>query len=155
MTPSTKNEDEEPSLLVREYSVAGQPGRVVVLIISKPTRWGEDWVCHFRVEGIPDGHGFHPGVDPLQALQLAITSARMMLDASELPLVWMGGEPGDVGIPLPVPSTYGWKVQRKWERYLYRARLRRAYATAALIKLKMCRRAIRSRAKLTSRCCSA
>jgi hypothetical protein len=132
-------------LLVRRYSVAGQPGRTVVLIVSKPRRWREDWVCTFRIEGIPDGHGFHVGVDPLQALQLAITSARMMLDASGLPLVWMGGEPGDVGIPLPVPSTYGWKVQRKWERYLDRAGRRRDVATAVFIKIKMWRRAIRDR----------
>jgi len=132
-------------LLVRRYSVAGQPGRTVVLIISKPRRWRKDWICDFRVEGIPDGHGFHPGVDPLQALQLAITSARMMLDASGLPLVWMEGEPGDVGIPLPVPATYGWKVQRKWERCLDRAGRRRDLARAAVIKIKMWRRAVRDR----------
>jgi hypothetical protein len=133
------------TLLVRRYSVAGQPGRAVVLIISRPERWGEDWICSYRIDGIPDGHGSHPGVDPLQALQLAITSARLMLDASGLPLVWMGGEPGDVGIPLPVPSTHGWKVQREWERYLYRARVRRAYAKAALIRVRLCSRAIRER----------
>jgi hypothetical protein len=130
-------------LLTRHYSVAGQPGRAVVLIISKPRRWRQDWICDFRIEGIPDGHGSHAGVDPLQALQLAITAARMMLDASGLPLVWLEGEPGDVGIPLPVPTTYGWKAQRKWERRLYRERLRRTYAKAALIRVKMCTSALR------------
>jgi hypothetical protein len=69
----------------------------------------------------------------------------MMLDASGLPLVWLEGEPGDVGIPLPVPTTYGYKVQRKWERCLDRAGRRRDVATAALIKMKMCRSAIRKR----------
>jgi hypothetical protein len=133
------------TLLVRRFSVAGQPGRLVVLIISRPRRWRQDWICHFRIEGIPDGHGSHPGVDPLQALQLAIISARTMLDASGLPLVWLEGEPGDVGIPLPVPTTYGWKVQRRWERCLERAGRRRDVATAALIKMKMCRSAIRRR----------
>jgi hypothetical protein len=132
-------------LISRRYRVAGDPSRVVVLTISKPRRWRKDWVCSIRIEGIPNGRSIAPGIDSLQALQLAITSARMMLDASGLPLLWLDGEPGDVGIALPVPTTYGFKTQRKWERYLERKSRRRDYATAAFIKLKMCRHAIRKR----------
>ena len=89
----------ERPLISRRYSVAGDPCRVVVLTISKPRRWRRDWACWIRIEGISNGWAFSPGIDELQALQLAITSARMMLDASGLPLVWLDGVPGDVGIP--------------------------------------------------------
>jgi hypothetical protein len=135
----------EPPLISRRYSVAGDPGRTVVLTISKPKRWRKDWACWIRIEGIPDGRGFAPGVDALQALQLAITSARMMLDASGLPLVWLEGKPGDVGIPLPVPNTYGFENQRRWERYLEREGRRLDLMAAARIRMKMSGRAIKKR----------
>jgi hypothetical protein len=132
-------------VLSRRFGVVGDPSRAVVLTISLPRRWHRDWACWIRIDGIPNGRAFAPGVDPLQAVQLAITKARTMLDASGLPLQWLEGEPGDVGIPMPVPSIYGWKTQRTWERTLEWQSRRIDRATAAIIELKLCGRAIRKR----------
>ena len=60
-----------------------------------------------------------------------------MLDASKLPLLWGDhGAPGDVGIPLPVPSTHGFAFQRKLERYVTRESKRFDEAVAAFLKEK-------------------
>jgi hypothetical protein len=75
-----------------------------------------------------------PGIDPLQALQLALLQARRMLDASGLMLLWhQDGVPGDAGIPLPVPSGHGFAFQRKLERYLEREDKRFNEAVAAFL----------------------
>ncbi|APR87800.1 hypothetical protein A7982_13149 [Minicystis rosea] len=88
-----------------------------------------------RIEGIPKGRARVPGIDPLQALQLAIVRARRMLDASGLPLLWLSdGEPGDVGIPLPAPTGNGFAFQRKMERYLERQDKQWNDAVAAFLK---------------------
>src|SRR5512144_2403745 len=126
-------------LIFRVYTVAGEPpDQVVVLTIGKPRPGHGDWVCRIRIEGIPKGRAFTVGIDPLQAMQLAIVKARRMLDASGLPLIWAdaGSEPGDVGIPLPVPSTHGFAFQRKLERYMERETKRFDDAVAAFLKEK-------------------
>jgi hypothetical protein len=124
-------------LVSRTYSVAGEPGREVVLTIGKPRPAMGDWACRVRIEGIPKGCARVFGIDPLQALQLAILRARRMLDASGLALVWgEDGAPGDVGIPLPVPTGHGFAFQRKLERYLERESTRFDEAVAAFLKEK-------------------
>jgi hypothetical protein len=118
----------------RNYTVAGEPDRRVVLTISKPRPWCGDWACRIRIEGIPRGRARVPGIDPLQALQLALLQARRMLDASGLMLLWhQDGVPGDAGIPLPVPSGHGFAFQRKLERYLEREDKRFNEAVAAFL----------------------
>ena len=131
----------------RVYTVAGEPGRQVVLTIDQPEQALGDWACWIRIEGIPDGSAHVPGVDPLQALQLAILRARHLLDASGLPLVWLAdGEPGDVGIPLSVPTGHGFEVQRKLERYLERQSKRFTQAVAAFLKERERLRVVKARA---------
>jgi hypothetical protein len=121
----------------RVYTVAGEPGREVVLTISAPQPALGDWACRVRIEGIPRGREVVTGVDPLQALQLAILRARRMLDASGLSLVWLtDGVPGDVGIPLPVPTGHGFELQRKIERHVEREDRRFTQAVAAFLKEK-------------------
>lgn len=109
-----------------------------MLTIGKPRPGHGAWVCRIRIEGIPKERAFTVGVDPLQALQLAIVQARRMLDASGLPLVWAdgGSEPDDVGIPLPVDSTHGFAFQRKLERYVERESKRFDEAVSAFLKEK-------------------
>jgi methyltransferase (TIGR00027 family) len=132
-------------LVFRVFTVAGEPGRQVVLTIGKPRPGHGAWTCRIRIEGIPRGRGFTVGEDPLQALQLALARARRMLDASGLPLLWLpDGEPGDVGIPLAVPTGHGFQFQRKLERYVERESKRFEEAVAAFLKEKERRRAARS-----------
>ncbi len=50
---------------------------------------------------------------------------------------------GPYGIPLPVPDTYGFEVQRKLERYVERESKRFDDAVAAFLKEKDRRRAAR------------
>lgn len=125
--------------IFRVYTVAGEPSnQVVVLTISKPRPAHGAWACRIRIQGIPKGRSFTVGVDPLHALQLAIVQARRMLDASGLALIWEdgGGEPGDVGIPLSVPSTQGFAFQRKLERHVERESKRFDEAVAAFLREK-------------------
>jgi hypothetical protein len=117
---------------------------VVVLTIGKPRPGNGGWVCRIRIHGIPKGRAHATGEDPLQAMQLAIVQARRMLDASGLPLLrYADSEPGDVGIPLPVPDTLGFAFQRKLERYVERESKRFSAAVAAFLKEKDRRRAAR------------
>jgi hypothetical protein len=116
------------------------PGREVVLTIGKPRpdpRPGGDWMCSVLIEGIPNGRRRRVnGVDAVQALQMAMIYARHELDASGLPLTWLDGEPGDVDLPLPVPSCWGLEFQRKLERYMDREVKRLNNAVAAVLKAK-------------------
>lgn len=123
--------------IFRVYTVAGEPDRQVVLAISKPRPALGDWACRVRILGIPNGREDVSGGDPLQAIQLAILRARRMLDASGLPLLWLAdGVPGDVGIPLPVPTGNGFAFQRKLERYIERKDREFNEAVAEFLKEK-------------------
>lgn len=133
--------------IFRVYTVAGEPAdQVVVLTIGKPRSELGGWVCRIRIHGIPKGRSHAIGEDPLQAVQLAIVQARRMLDASGLPLLqYEDSTPGDVGIPLPVPTTHGFAFQRKLERYLERECQRFDDAVAAFLKEKERRRLAKAR----------
>jgi hypothetical protein len=134
--------------IFRVYTVAGgPPDEVVVLTIGKPRPGRGAWTCRIRIGGIPKGRSYSIGEDPLQAMQLAIVRARRMLDASGLPLLQHeGGVPGDVGIPLPVPDTYGFEFQRKLERHVERECKRFDSAVATFLKEKERRRLAKERA---------
>lgn len=122
-------------IVFRSYAVAGEPDREVVLIIGKPRPSLGDWACSVLIVGLPKERRRRIyGVDPLQALQLALIYARRKLDASGLPLTSFGSEPGDVGIPLPAPNTLGFPFQRKIERYMERESKRFSEAVAAFLK---------------------
>ena len=124
-------------IICRSYGVAGEPGREVVLIIGKPRPSLGDWACSVVIVGVPEGRRRRIyGVDPLQALQLAILHARHTLDASGLPLTWLDGAVGDVGIPLSVPTGHGFEFQRRLERYMERENRRFDEAIAAFVKEK-------------------
>jgi hypothetical protein len=143
-------------LIERVYLVAGEPGRKVVLTIGRPRPWRSDWACLVRVEGIPDlpkARELVPGIDPLQALQLALVQARRMLDASGLPFLLRGegDPPGDVGIPLPAPTTHGFEFQRRMERYMERESKRFDEALAAFFREGERRRAAKKATRERSR----
>jgi hypothetical protein len=138
-------------IAVRRYGVAGEPGREVVLTIGKPRpdpRPGGDWMCWVLIEGIPKERRRRVnGADPVQALQLAMVYARHELDASGLPLTWLGGEPGDVGLPLPVSGCWGFGFQRRLERYMERELKRTNDLVIPILEERARRRAARSGSK--------
>jgi hypothetical protein len=108
-------------IAVRRYTVEGEPDREVVLALGKPRPYrgsASEWVCPVRIEGLPKPkRRLIHGIDALQALQLAVEYARRTLDRSGLRLLWLpGGEPGDAGIPLPVPTAWGFAFQQRLER---------------------------------------
>lgn len=120
-------------IAVRRFAVEGHPGREVVLTIGKPRKMG-DWACSVSIEGIPKPIKVRVfGVDALQAMLLAADYARRALDATGLPLTWLDGEPGDVGIPFAVPTGYGLDFQRRLERYVARAYERFGTAVSSIL----------------------
>jgi hypothetical protein len=139
-------------IAVRRFSVIGEPGREVVLTIGKPRqdpRPGGDWICSVLIEGVPNERRWRvPGVDAVQALQLALEHARRELDASGLPLAWLDeGEPGDLGLPLSAPTGYGLHFQQSIERYIERRLREMAGALTSMMRERARRRAARARAK--------
>jgi hypothetical protein len=108
---------------IRRYEVIGEPGRQVVVTVGKPRAEGDGsvWRCSFLVAGIPKGRRLVArGVDALDALQNAIHATRRMLKESGLGLALEGCEPGDLGIPRPVPSYRGSGLAERIEGYIDR-----------------------------------
>jgi hypothetical protein len=106
----------------RRYRFDNVPAREVVLAIGPPRPDFGGWACRIV---LCDGEGqllSDPtdsfGSDPLQAMQLALFDARHALEELKIPLQWEDGTPGDVGIPMTVPTDFGFKVQRRLERLL-------------------------------------
>lgn len=129
-------------IAIRRYAVGGEPSREVVLTIGKPRPWRGDWACSVLIEGIAAPRRRRiAGIDALQALQMAMVYARHALDSSGLRLIWLDGEPGDVGLPLPVTGCWGYAFQRRLERQMEREVARMNDAVAAFTRLKQQRRA--------------
>ncbi len=126
-------------IAVRRYTVAGEPGREVVLTIGKPRldpRSGGDWMCSVLIEGIPKERRLRAhGVDAVQALQDAMACARHELDASGLAVVARQRARG-YGPSAIHPGVLGIEFERKLERYMNREVKRMNDAVAAFIGSK-------------------
>jgi hypothetical protein len=61
------------------------------------------WLACANLDARDGAHG----ADALQALINAIQGVRKALDDSSLALTWVGGEPGDHGVPRIVPMFFG------------------------------------------------
>lgn len=98
-------------IAVREYALDGQKGAVRVELhapIKTPAH--DDFCCSFRLLGLGADLSSHAcGIDPLQALTLALTKIGAVLYSSEEwrdgRLTWLGQPRGDLG--LPVPTSMG------------------------------------------------
>jgi hypothetical protein len=55
------------------------------------------------------------GEDSLQALQLALSAVRQALEPFATRLTWTG-EPGELGLPEPIPDYFGGEFRRRLER---------------------------------------
>jgi hypothetical protein len=58
------------------------------------------------------------GEDGLQALQLALTAVRRALEPFADRLTWTG-EPGELGLPEPIPDYFGGEFRRRLERLVH------------------------------------
>ncbi|WP_155798763.1 DUF6968 family protein [Sorangium cellulosum] len=136
--------EEYTPIAVRRYSVEGQPEREIVLKIGQPFQVsppGVDWACPVVLEGLGDGHSKCVyGIDGVQAIQLAIQYARIQLEASGLPLLWMSEEPGDLGLPRAIESTVGLWFQRELEKIVEKEQRRMHEIVIELGKVRERRR---------------
>jgi len=92
-------------------------GRPVLVELDAPVwrRTGE-WACAWRIRGIGRARtGRALGEDGLQALQLALTAVRRSLEPFAERLTWTG-EPGELGLPEPIPDYFGGEFRRRLER---------------------------------------
>jgi hypothetical protein len=133
-------------IAVRRFSVVGQPGGEVVLTIGKPRpdpRRSGAWMCSVLLEGVPGERRRRVhGVDAVHALQMALEYARRAIDASGLDLTWLDPHmPGDIGLPLSAPWTWGLPFQRRIERYIKRQELEIMSAVTAVLQERARRRA--------------
>ncbi|WP_437596546.1 DUF6968 family protein [Sorangium sp. So ce590] len=106
-------------IAVRRYSVAGEPGREIVLKIGEPIQPASpsgSWTCPVFLEGLESDIQYVEGIDAVQAIQSAMRYTRHALDKCGLPITWMEQEPGDIGLPLPIDSPFGLWFQRRLEK---------------------------------------
>ena len=88
--------------------------KTVRLQIFSPTPHSADARCAFKLvgpQGEIDGHAF--GVDAVQALQLALQKAHIMLlsDSAYASVRWLDQQ--DLGLPLPIGLTVDDVLQAK------------------------------------------
>ena len=95
-------------IATRSLNLADEKDRVVVVLIGRPRQFPDstDYYCPFQITGIGSERvKYAGGVDPVQALQLALLKAGADLYALDRKtggrLRWDGGEPGDLGFPKP------------------------------------------------------
>jgi hypothetical protein len=92
-------------------------GRRILLEIDVPRRRRVgDWTCAYRIEGLGRVRaGNAPGADGIEALQSALAAVRRQLEPFGGRLTWRG-EPGELGLPQPVPDFFGGEFRRRLER---------------------------------------
>jgi hypothetical protein len=92
-------------------------GRPVLVELDAPVRRRSgEWGCAWRIRGIGRARtGRTLGEDGLQALQLALTAVRQALEPFADRLTWTG-EPGELGLPEPIPDYFGGEFRRRLER---------------------------------------
>ena len=104
----------------RKLVLEKQRDRHVVVSLDIPEQSGpEEWRCVFRIEGLGKmiekcAHG----IDSFQSLCLALDGIRMVLKKSGQCLTWTGGENGDHGFRLVVPSFFGLSFARAIEKQI-------------------------------------
>lgn len=112
-----KMECRSPFTWIAIRDLASTTGDALQMQLGCPEALAADeWRCAFRL--VKDGFGttkFAYGVDGLQALVQAIAGLRSEVEAHDPPLSWLGGDPGDVGLPRFVPVYLGFEFSRKIE----------------------------------------
>lgn len=96
-------------------------GKPVVIAVDAPCRRAkDDWECAYHITGLGRTRGGRGrGSDGLQALQSALLDARQALEPFAARLTWLG-EPGELGLPAPVPDYFGGAFRRRVEALVER-----------------------------------
>ena len=101
------------------FAKLGRPASVTITL-GRPRREEQgDWACWFRIQGLGSGEKKQGhGIDPFQALIMALEGIRTELAQHRQHLSWEGGTSGDVGFPRFVPYFFGVTFARKLERHI-------------------------------------
>ena len=84
--------------------------------IGRPRKSGRDWACKVVISNIGMTEPLLVyGVDPMQALILALQCVRVRLDHARTGWRWVYGEKGETGIPMFVPIAFGRKFASRLE----------------------------------------
>jgi hypothetical protein len=107
-------------LVVREFRLI-PGGKPVAIGLDAPYRRTRgEWECTYHIIGLGRTRaGRGRGSDGLQALQSALLDARRALEPFAARLTWLG-EPGELGLPLPVPDYFGGEFRRRVEALVER-----------------------------------
>ena len=104
-----------PIIATRELQAEGS-GRKRMVTIWQPQRLNElDWVCAYRVTGMRRPKRAIGG-DAVQALIDALMGIRSALNETPGRYTWLGGNPGEHGIPQIVPDGFG----PRWDAHIER-----------------------------------
>lgn len=101
--------------IIASRTLRGSDGATTELRIFAPTEVSEqEWACQFQLgEHVQQAFG----LDGLQALFMAFEGVRAQLSRMP-PMTWVGGEPGDSGVPRMVPQAFGLAFSRHIDELL-------------------------------------
>jgi hypothetical protein len=100
----------------RFVSEARGKRRFATAKIGRPRKHGRDWACRVVISNIWMTEPLLVyGVDPMQAVVLALECVRVTLLHSRKGWRWVHGEKGETGIPMFVPIGFGRKFASRLE----------------------------------------
>jgi len=106
----------KPTICSRELTEVGHGAKRVIVSFERPEQVAaKEWKCSFRLEGEEIARYDAYGVDSVQALCLALERARIILEESGRRFVWIGGDDGDHGFRLMIPSFLGYEFAKQLE----------------------------------------
>ena len=104
-----------PLIAARELHLVPSGRPVLVEVDAPERRRGETWTCTYRVRGLGRARaGRATGRDGIEALLLAVDAVRRELEPFGGRLSWTG-EPGELGLPAPVPDFLGSAFRQRVE----------------------------------------
>jgi len=100
--------------------------RRVSITLGKPRRRAKgEWVCGVQITGLGSDriHYVH-GLDSVQSITIALDAIRLTLRQTRKRFTWIGGEEGDDGFPVTIPTLFGPEFSRQLEQIVDREVLR-------------------------------
>ncbi len=94
---------------------------MIVAAVGIPEKLKRDWRCYYEIRGLQAPIvGFAPGIDSMQALQLAIAHVARALRESDEDVRWFRTGSMRTGFPLWIPETLGREFETKIEKLIRR-----------------------------------
>ena len=101
------------------HNMDHEPPEKIVVTLSIPLKNEDnDWYCKFKIKGNKQKSGTIYGIDPFQALLIVLDVIRKYLAENYKTLQWEGGEVGDHGFSLIVPSFLNKAIVGKLEKII-------------------------------------